>query len=224
MYGQGLPGGGKNNNMEVRYLEKIIISDHCKRRYAQRICKKTDQKEIERFITLHEDKIQKDVESMIKYGKKIYEGKNFSLSKKSNVIVILNGTWIIIIDQSTNVVITTYKIDLGLGEAFNKDYVNKFLNIIQELDEQYSSNEESLKDEEDSIKKEINECVHKISEYEAEVAEYNAKIIESREFIQKFENRKHELEISKESLDVFLAEIDAKKRDMIRKMLGRNVC
>ena len=53
----------------------------------------------------------------------IYTGKQSTRDGKGNVIdVYLKNTWVILVDGKSEVVVTLYKIDLGLDDEFNKTY------------------------------------------------------------------------------------------------------
>lgn len=109
---------------------KIVykISKHAQERYAERIMGKDDIVEINRFITLNEDKIKTDVNKMIEYGDMIYRGKSAAKNGKSNMLdVYLKDCWVVLVDKSSEVVVTLYKIDLELGDEFNKTYISKML-------------------------------------------------------------------------------------------------
>lgn len=104
------------------------ISAHAKQRYSERIMGKDDTVEINRFITLNEDKIKTDINKMIEYGELIYRGKSAAKNGKSNMIdVYLKDCWVVLVDKSARVVVTLYKIDLELGDDFNKTYISKML-------------------------------------------------------------------------------------------------
>lgn len=104
------------------------ISAHAKTRYAERIMGKDDTVEINRFITLNEDKIKTDINKMIEYGELIYRGKSAAKNSKGNMLdVYLQNCWVVLVDKSSGVVVTLYKIDLELGDEFNKIYISKML-------------------------------------------------------------------------------------------------
>ena len=104
------------------------ISAHAKQRYAERIMGKDDTVEINRFITLNEDKIKTDINKMIEYGELIYRGKSAAKNSKGNMLdVYLQNCWVVLVDKSSEVVVTLYKIDLELGDEFNKTYISKML-------------------------------------------------------------------------------------------------
>lgn len=104
------------------------ISAHAKTRYSERIMGKDDTAEINRFITLNEDKIKTDINKMIEYGELIYRGKSAAKNGKNNMLdVYLKDCWVVLVDKSAGVVVTLYKIDLELGDDFNKTYISKML-------------------------------------------------------------------------------------------------
>lgn len=104
------------------------ISRHAQERYSERIMGKDDTVEINRFITLNEDKIKTDINKMIEYGELIYRGKSTAKNGKSNMLdVYLKDCWVVLVDKSAGVVVTLYKIDLELGDDFNKTYISKML-------------------------------------------------------------------------------------------------
>lgn len=106
-------------------MDKYTISNHAKQRYAERIMKKDETTEINRFINLNEDKIKTDINKMITYGEKIYTGIQAGQRNKNPVDVYLKDCWVVLTDTRSFNVITLYKIDLGVDEEFNKLYVSK---------------------------------------------------------------------------------------------------
>lgn len=65
---------------------KYTISKHCKERYAERIMGKEDV-DLNRFITLNEEKIQTDINKLISYGELIYQGSK--LKKTERVMLLM---------------------------------------------------------------------------------------------------------------------------------------
>ena len=104
------------------------ISRHASERYAERIMGKDDTIEINRYVTLNEDKIKTDINKMIEYGDMIYRGKSAAKNGKNNMLdVYLKDCWVVLVDKSSETVVTLYKIDLELGDEFNRTYINKML-------------------------------------------------------------------------------------------------
>lgn len=100
-------------------IKNYTISNHALQRYAERIMEK-EGIDVNRFVTLNEEKIKTDINKMIEYGDLIFSGKQFQKDCKGNVIdVYIKDTWVILVDGKAKTVITIYKIDLGLGDEFN---------------------------------------------------------------------------------------------------------
>ena len=120
----------KELNVTVDVVE-YKISKHAKERYSERIMNKEDKGDINRFIAANEEKIKTDIHKLIQYGECIFTGRQSQRDGKGNVLdVYLSGTWVILVDNNANVVVTLYKIDLGLDEEFNKTYVSKMLDKL----------------------------------------------------------------------------------------------
>lgn len=116
------------------------ISNHAKERYAERVMNKEERLDMLTFIAQNKDKIENDIQKMIEFGTVVYEGESISFGdagKLKNIRVMVNGTWVIIIDIKRDKVITLYSVDLGLGKDFNKEYINKLLEVINTEKEQH---------------------------------------------------------------------------------------
>lgn len=175
-------------------LTTITISQHAKERYAERIMSREDKCGIHIFISDHEEKIAKDIVKMIKYGEKIYSGKSLK-DKNKNCDVYLCDLWVILIDIDANVVITLFKIDLGVGDEFNKSYVDNViekLNKAKEEFEIYKNDEtqtireahaelEKNRDQIDELKRQVKRLEETNAFLNELIKESNAKIT-SKEF------------------------------------------
>lgn len=189
-------------------FEKISISNHCKQRYVQRIKGIADQKEVKRYMITEDEEIVENVRKMLQYGSVIYEGKNFALHDSNIVKIVLNGTWIVFVSKETNTAITMYKIDLGLGEELNKSYVQAFLDQLKVIDDSYGETEDNIAESTADIDVEIEKCDEKIEEYKG--------------MMKQFEDRKSGLEETKRTLNVYLNDIDMRRRELIGKLICKN--
>ena len=112
------------------------ISRHAMERYSERLMGKEENIDINRFITLNEEKIKTDINKMIQFGDLIYTGKQYKSKdgKNANAVVdvFLRDCWIVLADSKSKNVITLYKIDLGLDDEFNKIYISKMLERLSE--------------------------------------------------------------------------------------------
>ena len=152
-------------------LNRVTISKHAKQRYAERIMDKDELVEVNIFIARNEEKINNDILKMIEYGEIIYEGESLNLNNKRNTLVCLSGTWVLILDAQSYNVITLYKIDLGLEEAFNKEYVSRMVEKINDEKKTLEEIDKQLNEEKSIYNKNIVENEIAIKEY--------TKIIES---------------------------------------------
>ena len=152
--------------MEV--VENVItynISKHASERYAERIMGKEDI-DVNRFVTLNEDKIKTDINKLIQYGELIYTGKQSQKDGKGNVIdVYLKDCWIILVDGRLKNVVTLYKIDLGLDEEFNKAYVSKMMEKLNCCKENLESVRQQVQAESNTYKEMIADSESQIKEY-----------------------------------------------------------
>lgn len=119
---------------------KYKITKHAQTRYSERIIGNSDPNSVNKFIVEHQDKIQNDITKMIEYGILIYQGKQPQKDGKVNMLdVFLKDTWIVLVDSKTFNVVTLYKIDLGCGDDFNLQYIEKMM-------EKLNSKKQSLED------------------------------------------------------------------------------
>ena len=152
--------------MEV--VENVItynISTHAKQRYAERIMGKEDT-DINRFVTLNEDKIKTDINKLISYGTCIYSGKQTQKDNKGSVVdVFLKDTWVILADNRSRNVITLYKIDLGLDDEFNRAYISKMMEKLDDNKETLESVQRQVQEESNTYREMINDAETQIKEY-----------------------------------------------------------
>lgn len=142
------------------------ISRHCKERYSERIMNKDTNYDINRFIVDNEEKIKTDINKMITYGELIFSGKQSQKDGKGNVLdVYLNGTWIVLVDNKENVVVTVYKIDLGCGDEFNREYIGKMMKNLNHCKENLMSVQLEVNTESEMYKELIDSAQTQINEY-----------------------------------------------------------
>lgn len=115
--------------MSSEEQKQYKISEHAKRRYAERIVGKDNERDVQVYLVDYDQKIIEDVNKMITYGTLIFSGKQ---QKGSIVNVYSKDCWIILADPSNDTVITLYKVDLHCGDDFNIEYVQKMLQRIQD--------------------------------------------------------------------------------------------
>lgn len=144
------------------------VSKHAKERYTERIMDKATANEINTFLVQNEEKIISDINKMIQYGELIYTGKQTQKDGRSyNVEVYLNGLWVVITDVKSKNVITLYKIDLGVDEEFNQEYVKRMIDKFNAAKESLDVITLEVEKENDSYKTMIEQNVALINEYKS---------------------------------------------------------
>lgn len=154
----------EDKNIENKYK----ISKHAKERYAKRIMSIDSNNDIQRFIIENEEKIWIDINKMITYGSLIYSGRQSQKDGKGKVLeVYLMDLWIVLVDSQDNVVVTLYKIDLGLGEDFNREYISKCIDKLTKFKNKASEIQLNIYQETNMYKELINEAEIQIKEYKS---------------------------------------------------------
>lgn len=147
------------------------ISRHAMERYSERIMGKEENIDVNRFITLNEDKIKADINKMISYGELIYTGKQNKSKdgKNANAVVdvFLRDCWIVLADNKSKNVITLYKIDLGLDDEFNKIYISKMLERLNESKVALEETKKQVESESNTYKKMIADAETEIKVYKS---------------------------------------------------------
>lgn len=146
------------------------ISSHCQQRYAERIMGKEEKADVARFVSLNEDKIKTDINKMIEYGNCVYSGRQSQKDGKGKVIdVYVQNTWVLLVDEREKVVVTLYRIDLGLGDEFNNTYVAKMLEKLDSTKAILEDTQKQVQEESDMYKQMINDAEIQIKERRAEI-------------------------------------------------------
>lgn len=156
--------------MDKDNMDTYKISQHCKNRYAERIMGKDKEADAGRFITLNEEKIKTDINKMIKYGDLIYTGKQSHNDKKSDVLdVYLKDTWVVLVNEQTKIVVTLYKINLGLDDEFNKTYITRMMEKLNECKKELEVIQQQVDEETKMYKELIENTETQIKEYKTMV-------------------------------------------------------
>lgn len=150
----------------------LTISQHAKERYAERIMDKTHPTDIAVFVNENNTKINTDINKMIEYGKLVFSGKN-ETNKIMNVYI--NDLWIILVDSNKEKVITLFRIDLGVGDDFDKEFIERNLNNLKIAQEEFEIANKNIE--------------QKIKDYTQIIKENEAQINEFRSFIKKLESQ-----------------------------------
>lgn len=141
------------------------VSKHAAERYAERVMDK-EGISINAAVTLYREKINTDINKLIKYGEFVYSGNQTQKDGKTNLVdVFIKDCWVVIADSKQKNVITLYKIDFGLDDEFNKMYVEKMLEKLNIQKEELKKVQEETHQEAEMYRGLITETVAQIREY-----------------------------------------------------------
>lgn len=192
----------------------IEISKHAQERYAERIMGRSEILEINRFVLEHTDKIKEDINKMIEYGTEIYVGPRKEDKKdvqyKNNIMrIIINGSWVIFIDTNRNQVVTLYKVDLGAGEEFNKQYMQLMKDQIAILREELEDSKRSTDAKNTEYQNMIDELNNSINYKKTQIANMQ-NLVNSYEDVIK--NNKIEVQEAEDKLNAFINKLIGKRQ------------
>lgn len=180
----------------------VEISKHAKERYVERIMNRSDLKEITVYIQENEDKIYTDINKMLEYGTIVYTGlmkdtKKDSRQAYNKMSVIIQNSWVLIVDINNNIVVTLYKIDLGADEEFNKLYAQKMVDTIATLTKEYEEVKAKVENQNIHYNEIIQESKDTINELRGQIKKLE-ELVESYESI--IHLSKTEVEIAEKNI------------------------
>lgn len=152
-----------------RIIDELIVTEHAKKRFAERIMERESMLDINKFISEHQCEIQERIEKMVQFGISIYKGKlrDYNLTE-----IFINGSWAIILDKDLKKVITLYKIDLGCSEKLNEAYVSEMMENILLVKQQYEEKKIYNQTKNQELSNTIKDYQWKINELKREINSY----------------------------------------------------
>lgn len=142
--------------------EKLQVTQHCAERYAERIADRDQRSDIAVYVAQHKDKIDVDVNKLYEYATLIYTG---ALKDKNYVNVFINGSWVLLADKDLRKAITMYKVDFGLGEEFNKEFIAKMLEKINGSRDRFCEVLKKTEEQKAEYKKIVTDLTEKANDY-----------------------------------------------------------
>lgn len=103
-----------------------------------------------------------------------------------------------------------YKVDLGVGERFNKEYAHKVLDKIRTVDERLQ-------------KKGVNSESDERKRLEEEISEYDSKIEKYSILLEDLKSHREALLKELEVASCSTKELEAQKNELISRLIGRKV-
>lgn len=184
---------------------KVNLSQHSKERYAERIMDRDNKCDIRSFIAQNEEKIHTDIAKMVQYGTVIYTGK--TNDDKRTVKVYRCDTWLVLLGVDNSTVITLFKVDLGVGVEFDRQYIDKYTDIINKL--QYGANGVR-----ESVERRTSDYQEIIKNSEEEIAEYKRCIKNLEALVASYKET-----VSSLNAEVYVAESEVRRA--VNKLLGK---
>lgn len=177
---KGLKEGSKKERQETHY----IPSQHAAERYAERNWDCPTQADKIKIANLRSEDIRKALNKLCTYGECVYEGP---IRQYKTTMVYKKDNWVVLVDPTNNKIITCYPVQLGLDEDFDKEYVNKMSEKLQ-----------NAKDERDKIESEVTETK---KNFKARIDDNKNKINELKSIIKKYEKENEGLQEVIDSCD-----------------------
>lgn len=190
-------------------LETLKLSNHAKERFAERIMDKDNKADVLVFIQKNEQKIKEDIFKMITYGELLYSGKPTVDYNKQPVDIFLKDTWVIIVDIAKQNVVTLYSIDLGLGDEFNKEYINRLLEKLKQAKERHEEALIGINTQTETYNRIIKENIEQINNY--------------RQIVKNLEKQNQGFMDVIESLRIENTAAERGVRDVIATMTGKKI-
>lgn len=148
------------------------VTNHCIKRYVERIQGVEGEKEVKQYITLHKEEVADNVRKIFEFAKHLYRGqigdnvtRNYYL--RDNIILVTN--------TGDTAIITLYKCDFGFPESTNRKVIKDLLEIIEKLHAELEVIETEFKEQ--TVQDEL-----EIERIDTEIAAVKARIesLESR--------------------------------------------
>jgi hypothetical protein len=119
------------------------VKNHAKQRYCERILGITDPMEWKRYLVQNDEQVVEHVNRMVEHSNFIYRGQIGDNTTKvfrmaDNVVLILNST--------EEAVITMFKCNFDFGEDMDRQIIRNELNVLDNLNAELISIDESIKD------------------------------------------------------------------------------
>ena len=143
---------------------EYTLTQHAKERYVERVKGITHPGAVRDYIEKHSDEIKHGLEDMLSKSELLYQGLDLSSNPRE---VYLTDFWLILIDTKRNCIVTLYKVDFGVGEDFDREFIKRYRVKLRNAIERMETTEAEVQAETQKIR----EC---ISGNNAELKKLNA--------------------------------------------------
>jgi len=181
-------------------VSEIQFTKHVLERYVERTKEYTDPNEIKFYLVNNEELVKERILKLFNSSQLMYTGK-LKEYNAAEIYINKNG-WVFPLDKKNNRLITVYKIDLHLGEAFNQEYTSRMMEAIIAIKTEYESMQYNIMLETESIKQEIDEINVKINTYNMIIRNLEDEVKNLKDHImingKKLKDKENELQIKLE--------------------------
>ena len=137
------------------------ITNHCIRRYVERIKCINNSIEVKEYIAVNQDQIEKEINKMFSYSDFIIEAQIGG--DKTNKRFYIRDNIIFVVNSDDKVIITLYKVDFGFPEATNRKIIEDLMEEIFSLAEQLKEKNKNINEYVEYKKLEIDTWNNEIS-------------------------------------------------------------
>lgn len=188
---------------------ELKITEHAKQRYAERIMDKNEKYDIASFVANNNAKITNDITKLVEYGQLLYQGTpNYEFQKRP-VRIYLKDTWIVVLDNKDDKVITLYSVDLGVGREFNELYIGKLLEKLDIAKKEYEEQNTVIQERKSEFSNLITDNEKVINDY--------------RRTIKSLEEQNKMYKEMVQSLDTNKALAEKEVRNIVATIIGKNI-
>jgi hypothetical protein len=173
---------------------EITISNHANERYAERVqgISQKDKQGIKDYIKDNEEHIKEHIQSMVDSGTLVYKGSNMREAdcKHETLEIYVNKTWVILIDDNTNQVITLFNITLEVGsDEIDEQYTGLLVGMLLEKQRQLESAALEVNFLNGNLKNNVKVNTNSIKKHEEEIEQAEAEIRIIKQSIDKHKKR-----------------------------------
>lgn len=170
----------------------INISNHIRERYAERVVGKDES--IQTYVATHTEQIDEFIKKMVEYGTVIFEGtQSNDKGKNTPIKVYRSNLWLLLVATDNNTAVTLFKVDLGVGEEFDEQYLEKMIGKLRLAEEVRDEKLEAVEleimekiDENRSIQNDIDDYRKRIKSLEALKSANDTLIAELNTTVKKY--------------------------------------
>jgi hypothetical protein len=150
---------------------EISVSQHCKRRYVERIVGETNENEIRVYLSKNDERLTGHIKELFNHAELVYQGQiGDNVTRK----FWLKDDIVLITDTGENKIITLYRINFNFPKELTKQVIDSLVTDLKSMQEEVNVEKEKI----DSVVQENNTNIETLKK---EIAYYKSKI-ESIEF------------------------------------------